>query len=264
MSIGFQVALSTVPFLDRLDEEEATLAAQVSETSDAVAVRAAMDACRQRLTQAIDDVVRTLPAAVRSDPAAARAVAYTLAGLVDGRMLHHPSGGLHRWREQLLESELYGSALAGQDVVDRARAAAHGMSNGDGGIMSGEASVLAPFYLAVFRAGFEGALRGNAVGRAALIAALEEACAVIQPGHFDVPPDSRPRKWGLAPLPLAGLGIAVWLVAGFAAYFALSGESLADSDRLADRLAAKSLATDAAAPLERSIGPSGLRPPDDP
>lgn len=263
MSIGFQVALSTVPFLDRLDEEEAALAAQVGETPDAVAVGAAMDACRQRLTQAIDDVVRTLPAVVRSDPAASRAVAYALVGLADGRMLHHAAGGLQRWREQLLESELYGSALAGQDVVDRARAAAHGVPDSDSGIMSGQASVLAPFYLAVFRAGFEGALRGDAVGRSALITALEEACAIHQPGRFDVPPDSRPRKWGLAPLPLAGLGIAAWLVAGFAAYFALSGDSLASSDRLAKRLATKSLATDAAEPLERSIGPSRLRAPDD-
>ena len=264
MSIGFQAALSAVPFLDQLDEEEAALTAQVAQTPDAAAVGSAMDACRQRLAQAVDDVVRTLPAALRSDPEASRAVAYALVGLVDGRMLHHPSGGLQRWRDQLLESELYGSALAGQDVVDRARAAAHGVPDDGSGLMSGHASVLAPFYLAVFRAGFEGALRGDAVGRAALIAALEEACAVHQAGRFDVPPDSRPRKWGLAPLPLAGLGIAAWLLAGFAAYAALSGDSLADADRLAQRLSTRSVAIDGRAPLERSIGPSRLRAPDDP
>ena len=263
MSIGFQVALGTVPFLDRLDEEEAALAAQVAETPDAPAVRAAMDACRQRLAQAVDDVVRTLPAAVRTDPEASRTVAYTLVGLVDGRMLHHASGGLQRWREQLLESELYGSALAGQDVVDRARAAAHGVPDTGGGLMSGHASVLAPFYLAVFRAGFEGALRGDAVGRAALITALEEACGVHRPGRFDVPADNRPRKWGLAPLPLAGLGIAAWLLAGFAAWFVLSGDSLAETDRLAQRLSTQSTAMDGAAPLDRSIGPSRLHAPDD-
>ena len=264
MSIGFQVALGAVPFLDRLDEEEAALAAQVAEKPDAVAVGAAMDACRQRLALAVDDVVRTLPSAVRGDPEASRAIAYALVGLVDGRMLHHASGGLQRWRDQLLESELYGSALAGQDVVDRARAAAHGVPDPGSDLMSGSASVLAPFYLAVFRAGFEGALRGDAVGRSALITALEEACAVHQPGRFDVPPDSRPRKWGLAPLPLAGLGIAAWLLAGFAAYFVLSGDSLADTDRLAQRLATRSAVTEGTSPLERSIGPSGLHTPDDP
>ena len=147
--------------------------------------------------------------------------------------------------------------------MDRARAAAHGVPDADTGLMSGS-SVLAPFYLAVFRAGFEGALRGDAVGRSTLITALEEACAVHQATRFEVPPDNRPRKWGLAPLPLAGLGIAAWLLAGFAAWFALSGDALVDSDRLAQRLSARVPVTDGAAPLERSIGPSGLRDPDDP
>ena len=130
--------------------------------------------------------------------------------------------------------------------------------------MLGQASLLAPFYLAVFRAGFEGALRGDAVGRSALITALEEACGVHQPSRFDVPADHRPRKWGLAPLPLAALGIAAWLLAGFAAWFALSGDALADTDRLAQRLSTRSAATEGAAPLERSIGPSRLHAPDDP
>ena len=259
MSIGFQVAVAAVPFLDLLDQEEEALARQVAEAGDPAAAAAAMESARRRLAQGVDGVVRSLPAVVRGDLAASRAVAYALVGLVDGRMLYHPAGGLDAWRDRLLESDLYGSALAGQEVVARAQSAAQGLPDGSGGI---DDAALAPFYLAVFRAGFEGSLRGDTVGLASLTASLEEAIGARREQPLAVAPDVRPRRLGLSPVPLSALGLTVWLASGFAVWFALAGDALADSARMAERIAAGLPASGVADPLERSIGPSGLEPVD--
>lgn len=236
MSIGFQVAVCAVPFFDMLDEEEASLSTEVAEASDAAAGSAAMEQSRQRIARAVDRVVRSLPATVRSDLTASRAVAYALVGLADGRMLHRPAGGLEGWRERLLESELYGSALAGQEVVAQAQAAARGIAEGTPTVS--HPSTLAPFYLAVFRAGFEGSLRGDVVGLSSLVAALEEAVGAHRDGRLEVAPDMRPTRVGIAPLPLAGMGLAAWLVAGFAVWFALFGTSFEEAERMANRVSA--------------------------
>ncbi|MCY3811471.1 MAG: DotU family type IV/VI secretion system protein [Gammaproteobacteria bacterium] len=259
MSIGFQVAVAAIPFFELLDQEEESLAAQVAESGDPSAVTAAMDASRRRLAQGVDAVVRSLPAAVRADLTASRAVAYALVGLVDGRMLHHPTGGLDRWRDRLMEFELYGSALAGQEVVAQARAAAQGIAEGATPAAS-DPVTLAPFYLAVFRAGFEGSLRADTVGLASLVASLEEAVGVRSGGSLEAASDVRPRRAFLAPLPLAALGVAAWLVAGVLVWFALSSESLGESDRMAERIAAGLPAAGTVDPLRRSVGPSGLPP----
>ena len=256
MSIGFQVAVCAVPFFDLLEEEEQSLAAQVAEASEDATATIAMQASRQRLAHGVDSVVRSLPATVRGDLTASRAVAYTLVGLADGRMLHHPAGGLERWRDRLLEFELYGSALAGQEVVAQARAAVTIAAGAP--TEPGHLSFLAPFYLGVFRAGFEGSLRGDAVGLSSLIAALEEVVGAHRQGALEVAPDVRPNRMGLAPLPLAALGLAAWLVAGFAVWLALSGQSLEDSDRMAQRLRSGLPATAAVDPLNYTVGPSGL------
>ena len=270
MSVGFQVAVCAVPFFDLLDGEEESLAAEVAEAPDAAAVTAAMGASRQRLAQALDSVVRSLPAPVRSDLTASRAVAYALVGLVDGRMLHRPAGGLERWRERLLEFELYGSALAGQEVVAQTRAAARGLAEGglaegtptaglaEGTPTVGHPSTLAPFYLAVLRAGFEGSLRGDAVGLSSLIAALEAAVGARKDGRLEVAPDMRPTRIGLAPVPLAALGLAAWLVAGFVVWLALLGRSFEEADQMAERIAAGLPTTSVEDPLSHSVGPSGL------
>ena len=256
MSMGFQVAVCAVPFFDLLDEEERSLAAQVAEASEDAAAAVAMQASRQRLAQGVDSVVRSLPARVRGDLTASRAVAYALVGLADGRMLHHPAGGLERWRDRLLEFELYGSALAGQEVVAQARAA---VTITDGASTERRhLSFLAPFYLGVFRAGFEGSLRGDAIGLSSLIAALEEAVGAHRQGTLQVAPDVRPKRMGLAPLPLAVLGLAAWLAAGFAVWLALSGQSLEESDRMAQRLESGLPATAVVDPLDYTVGPSGL------
>lgn len=255
MSIGFQVAVCAVSFFDLLDEEEQSLAAQVAESSEDAAT-VAMQASRQRLAQGVDSVVRSLPATVRSDLAASRAVAYALVGLADGRMLHRPAGGLERWRDCLLEFELYGSALAGQEVVAQARAAVTVTQGAP--TEPGRLSFLAPFYLGVFRAGFEGSLRGDAIGLSSLIAALEEAVGAHGQGALEVAPDIRPTRMGLSPLPLAALGLATWLVAGFSVWFALSGRSLEESGTMAQRLGNGLPVTAVADPLHYSVGPSGL------
>ena len=246
-----------MPFFDLLDQEEMALSAQVAETPEPMAVAAAMEATRRRLAQGVDAVVRSLPTAVRSDHGASRAVAYALVGLADGRMLYHPAGGLEQWRDRMLESDLYGSALAGQEVVERARAASHGVSDGSS-LMAGDGSMLAPFYLAVFRAGFEGSLHDDAVGRAALVAALEEAVGVRREVPLEVAPDNRPSRLGLSPPLLAALGVGTWLVAGFAVWFSLAAPALADSERMAERISKGLPAESVVEPLERSVGPSPL------
>ena len=256
MSIGFQVAVCAVPFFDLLDAEEQSLAAQVAEASEDATATIAMQASRQRLAQGVDSVVRSLPATVRRDLTASRAVAYALVGLADGRMLHHPAGGLERWRDRLLEFELYGSALAGQEVVAQARAA---VTISEGAPTDpGHLSFLAPFYLGVFRAGFEGSLRGDAVGLSSLIAALEEVVGAHSQDALEVAPDVRPNRMGLAPLPLAALGLSAWLVAGFAVWFALGSQSLEKSDQMAQRLESGLPATAVGDPLDHTVGPSGL------
>ena len=258
MSIGFQVAVCAVPFFDLLDEEEQSLAVQVGEASDDAAAAIAMQSSRQRLAQGVDSVVRSLPATVRGDLTASRAVAYALVGLADGRMLHHPAGGLERWRERLLEFELYGSALAGQEVVAQARAAV-AITEG-APTKPGHLSFLSPFYLGVFRAGFEGSLRGDAIGLSSLVAALEEVVGAHRQGALEVAPDLRPKRMGLAPLPLAALGLATWLAAGFAVWLALSGPSLEESDRIAQRLGSGLPATAVVDPLNYTVGPASPTP----
>ena len=257
MSIGFQVAVCAVPFFDLLDREEESLAAQVAEASDACAVTIVMETSRQRLAQGVDSVVRSLPSAVRSDLTASRAVAYALVGLVDGRMLHHPAGGLERWRERLMEFDLYGSALAGQEVVAQAQEAARGVADATSAV-PGHRSAMAPFYLGLFRAGFEGSLRGDAVGLASLIAVLEEVVGARKETPLAAAPDIRPTRFGLAPMPLAAVGLAAWLAAGFSVWFALSGESLQESDQLAERIARGLPVAGVVDPLKHSVGPYRL------
>ena len=252
MSIGYSIAMGVVPFLDLLDEEEENLAEQVRDASGAATVAAAMEASRRRLAQGVDAVVRALPVVIRNDLTASRSVAYALIGLADERMLHHPAGGLDRWRERLLEFDLYGSALAGQEVISRAQEAARD-SDGDAGMF-------APLYLAVFRAGFEGSLRDDTVGLASLIASLEEAVGAQRKRPTVLASDVRPTRIGLAPLHMAVLGLGAWLVAGFAVWFALAGDALDESDRMAKRVEAGLPATADLGPLERSIGPSNLPP----
>ena len=263
MSIGYSIAIAAVPFFDLLDGEEESLAVQVREATDDRAATAAMDATRRRLAHGVDAVVRSLPAAVRGDLTVSREVAYALIGLADERMLHYPAGGLDRWRERLAEFDLYGSALAGQEIVTQARNAAHGVAGRWGsGLGGGDASLLAPLYLSVFRAGFEGSLRGDTVGLSSLIASLEEASGATRERTIEFAADERPTRIGLSPSTLMALGIMVWLSCGPALWFVLAGERLEDTARIAERVSAGLPATTLLDPLERSVGPSGLSPLD--
>ena len=262
MSIGYSIAINAIPFFDLLDEAEESLAAQVLETNEERTVTAAMESTRRRLAQGVDSVVRSLPAAVRSDLGVSRAVAYALIGLADERMLHHPAGGLDRWRERLLEFDLYGSALAGQEIVIRARDAARGLSAGDGSGARSDASLLAPLYLGVFRAGFEGSLRSDAVGLSSLVASLEESAGVRGERPVEIATDVRPTRIGLSPMTLAGLGLMVWLASGAGVWLVLASDALEDSARMAERIVAGLPASNLLDPLERSLGPSGLAPLD--
>ena len=236
MSMGFQVAVCAVLVLRSPGRGRAVVGGPVAEASENARrgrrhAGEPATACPGRR----HSVVRSCRPGCAATLTASRAVAYALVGLADGRMLHHPAGGLERWRDRLLEFELYGSALAGQEVVAQARAAVT-ITEGTAA-ERGHLSFLAPFYLGVFRAGFEGSLRGDAIGLSSLIAALEEAVGAHRQGALEVAPDVRPKRMGLAPLPLAVLGLAAWLAAGFAVWLALSGQSLEESDRMAQRLA---------------------------
>ena len=238
MSIAFSIAIRAVPFFDLLEEEEESLSAQVRDIGDGPAVSAAMDTSRRRLAQGVETFVRSLPTVVRSDVNVSRVAAYALVGLVDERMLHHPVGGLDRWRERLLEFELYGSALAGQEIVSRARASAYGTA-ADAVASADEqaSSLLAPLYLSVFRAGFEGSLRGDNAGLSSLVASLEEAVGTGR-GHVDeFGSGARPIRMGLAAGPMVAMGLGLWLASGFAVWASLSYDTLEQADRIAARVA---------------------------
>ena len=257
MTIGFTVAIDATRFLDLLDREEDVLAKNVLDAGDGTAAVAALDSSRQRLARAVDVFVRGLPSVVRNDSNLSRQAAYTLVGLADERMLHHPAGGLERWRERLLEYELYGSAIAGQEIVMRAKEASSGAgwsSSQDDGTVG--ADILAPLYLAVFRAGFEGSLRGEPSAITSLIAALEETTGRRHAPLIETPAELRPRRVGLAPLPLAMAGLAMWLGSGYAIWSLLASEPLERIDRIAARMEQWPTVSDSDGdPFVRVLGP---------
>ena len=257
MSLGYSVAIAAVPFLELLDQEEDALSTQVLEADGAPVAVDAIDKCRRRLAMGVDNFVRSLPTLVRNEASTARAAAYALVGLVDERMLHHPAGGLDRWRDRLLEFELYGSALAGQDVIQRARACSYGPGAGAGDSDTPSDFLLAPLYLGVLRAGFEGSLRGDPLALTSLITALEEAVDATRGSAVQVTTHARPKRFGISPLALGALGIGVWLTSGIAAWATLPRASLDDAERINERIA-RSLPVfeNAVDPLERSIGPT--------
>ena len=259
MSLGYSVAIAAVPFLELLDQEEEELAAQVLGAEGVPLASDAIDKCRRRLALGVDAFVRALPTLVRNEASTARAAAYTLVGLVDERMLHHPAGGLDRWRDRLLEFELYGSALAGQEIIQRARACSYGPGDNAGDAAS--EFLLAPLYLGVLRAGFEGSLRGDPLALTSLITALEEAVGASRGSTEQMPTHARPKRVGISPIALAGLGVGVWLTAGLGVWATLPQESLADAERINERIGrALPITRSATDPLERSVGPA---PPTD-
>ena len=258
MSIGFSIAIDAFPFLELLDKETEGLVEKVLEagTDSDTVIYTEMDACRRRLAQGVDAFVRSLPTLVRNDANTSRAAAYTLVGLVDERMLHHSAGGLERWRERLLEYELYGSALAGQEVVSRAQAAAQGSYDAQQ-----DSAVLAPLYLAIFRSGFEGSLRGDVTGLALLINSLEQTVGANHDRQAALASDVGLKRVGFSPNSMAIFGILLWLVSGFFIWFSLSFDTLQKSDQLTDRIS-RGLPSldDNMGSIVRSIGPSSLPP----
>ena len=255
MSAGFTAAISAMPFFDLLDLEEERLATQIVEAEDDRAASAAMDASRRRLAQGVDAFVRGLPAAIRHDANTSRAAAYALVGLADERMLHHPAGGLERWRDRLLEFELYGSALAGQEIVHSAQSASQGRGPDFG------QALLGSLYLALFREGFEGSLRGDLMGLSALIASLEDALDVAHDRQPELAGSAGPTRIGVSPVPLAIAGLTLWLGAGFMGWLVLASDSLGRVDRIAERIeAGVPFRGDGRPGLDRSVGPSNLPP----
>ena len=246
MSTAHSVAVAAIPFFDLLDREVAGLVAQLNDAEGDRGVATAMEDCRRRLAQGVDAFVRTLPAAIRNDANLSRAAAYALVGLADERMLHYASGGLERWRDRLLEFELYGSALAGQEIIRSAQVAAQGASQQELGVL----------YLSLFREGFEGSLRGDTLALSSLTSALEEQLGVIRDPAIELLGEAGPKRIGVAPVPLALAGIALWLLGGFAVWLTLPAEALGEADRLTERVSAGLPAeSTATGPLERALGP---------
>ena len=247
MIAGHTVAISAVPFIDLLAEQESALVAVLLGTDgapvDPHVAENAVEATRRRLIQGVDSAVRSLPAAVRGDQRASKAFAYALVALADERMLHHPTGAIERWRTRLLEAELYDTALAGQEVVRRARAAALSDAELETGVkVTEDSSVFAPLYLALLRAGFEGSLRGDPVELSALIASLEEATASVRPTDrrslvFPSAAD-RPSRSAISPRALAVIAFLVWLLGGPALWYGLAETPLLQSASMAERLRA--------------------------
>ena len=268
MSVGYSIAIHAVPFFELLEREVESVARAAfgdeadgapgaeaepgdapPRQADAQAIATAMETSRRHLAQGVDGFVRRLPAAVRSDTAASRSAAYALVGLADERMLHYPSGELPGWRNRLLESELYGSALAGQEIIRQAKASTQGDAAG----------MMAPLYLALLREGFEGSLRGDVVGHSALVSSLEDAVGTQRGVSYDMASDAGPRRIGVPAGSLAMGGVALWLATGLGLWWALAGGDLADAGRLAQRIEAGLAATfdPGDAP---SISPSALPP----
>ena len=247
MIAGHAVAISAAPFIDVLAEQESALVAVLLGTDgasvDPHVAGNALETTRRRLIQGVDSAVRSLPAAVRGDQRASKAFAYALVALADERMLHHPTGAIERWRARLLEAELYDTALAGQEVVRRARVAALSDAEFETGMkVMEDSSVFAPLYLALFRAGFEGSLRGDPVELSALVASLEEATASIRPADrralvFPSAAD-RPARSAVSPRALAVIAFLVWLLGGPALWFGLADVALRQSATMAERLRA--------------------------
>lgn len=259
MSIGFSIAISAFPFFDLLDQEVDQLMQKVMEagSSESIALHADMDATRRRLSQGVDAFVRSLPSQARNDANVSRMAAYALVGLADERILHYPAGGLERWRERLLEHELYGSALAGQEIVSRAQAAAQGsLENDSTGI-----TLLAPLYLAIFRSGFEGSLRGDVTGLALLINSLEQSIGTDRNRRISMASEAGPTRSGLSPLSMGVFGLLLWLLSGLGVWFALPFNSLQEAGYLTERISqGLPVLDDRLAPLTDTIGPSGLPP----
>ncbi len=246
MSTAHSVAVTAIPFFDLLDREVSALVATVMAAEGERGAATAMEDCRRRLAQGVDAFVRALPAAIRNDANLSRSAAYALVGLADERMLHYPSGGLERWRDRLLEFELYGSALAGQEIVRTAQAAAQGGSQTELGVL----------YLALFREGFEGSLRGDSLALSSLTSSLEEALGVIRDPAIELLGEPGPRRVGIPPLPFAIAGVTLWLVAGPAVWLTLAGDALGEADRVAQRVrVAMPVAAAEVGPLERTLGP---------
>ena len=262
MSVGLSLALGAVPFFDLLEREVAALSEAVHAAEGTAAASSAMAASRRRLAQGAERFVRALPAVVRNDASLARHATYALVGLADERMLHHPAGGLERWRELLLESELYGTALAGQEVVRQARMAAQGVA----AAMEPDAGpgvVLAPLYLAVLREGFEGALRGDALGLSNLVTSLEEAVggAGSVQGEGVVVGHMVPSRLGVTPLALAALGVGGWLATGLALWLVLPHEALVEAERVTHAIeAGRAVHPGPFDPHLHTLGPSALPP----
>lgn len=260
MSLGYAIAIRAIPFFELIEAEELRLAEEVREAEGPATEAAAMDSSRQRLSQGIDAFIRSLPSVVRHDVNASRDAAYALVGLADERILHHPAGGLERWRERLLEYDLYSSALAGQEIVNKARAASYGTVAESEAEEVGGAGLLAPLYLAVFRAGFEGSLRGDTASQATLTSSLADAVGAGRERGLSLATGVKPLRIGFPVLPMAVASVIAWLAAGFLIWLVLTYSTLDRADQAAQRLATDLPITTTRNPLERSVGPSGLTP----
>ena len=264
MNAGYTIAVCAIPFLERLAGEEAKVASTIAQSAEggSEAIEQAISSARQQLIQGVDDAVRALPGPVRGEPGLAKAFAYGLVGLADERMLHQPTGTVEQWRDALLEADLYDTAIAGQEIIRRARAAAlaAGAGVGEEEERAEEGTrIFGPFYLALLRAGFEGALRGDARALAALTESLEEAAACThraEPMRIAAPPKSaRPSRSPMSPRSLALIACIAWLAEGPVLWSVLSGATLAETQEAAERLRA-SLPPRERAHQARGIGPT--------
>lgn len=258
MSLGFSIAIAAFPFFDMLDKEVEQLVQKAVESGSAesIALFNDMDAARRRLAQGVDVFARSLSSQARNDATISRSASYALVALADERMLHYSSGALHRWRERLLEYELYGSALAGQEIVSRAQTAAQGSFQD-----SNSAAILTPLYLAIFRSGFEGSLRGDVTGLAILINSLEQSIGTNRDRRLNMSSEIGPRRSGFSPFSMATFGILFWLLSGIGVWLALPFNSLQQAEHLTDRISSGLPVLDERLdPLTKTIGPSRLPP----
>ena len=118
--------------------------------------------------------------------------------------------------------------------------------------------MLAPLYLAVLRAGFEGALRGDNTALSTLTSSLMDTVGAGRDGSVGLASGGRPSRMGLPVRSLAAAGVAVWLGAGFLTWYLFSAEPLERAGVIAERVSANLPVDMEREPLDRSAGPSGL------
>lgn len=138
------------------------------ETSRDAARRAAEDACSLLAREIDAQTMEISRVGSPADRAAVNELRYLKAAVADELLLNHDWPGRSWFTHCLIETRLFGSGIAGDQIFDRIDALLRDAS--------GQPSQMAPLYLFAIATGFEGRYRGTAdAGDSAELQALRDA-----------------------------------------------------------------------------------------